>query len=144
MSIAAQITAERRARQQAEMTEITSAHRELIQVAAQIQRKLDCYEYSEENLEFLSNPHQIAAEEQLSQEEIDDIWRDVAASLMLTPAWCLTARIEFTLSLGDRFETFRQLVPRLTGQHKEKFKAIGCGYAPRDQMSKYLELAANT
>lgn len=107
----------------AEIKEIIESRKTILETLSQVQRRLDAYEYSPEDLEFLSNPHQIAMDEQLTSEELSDIWDEIAGSLQLTPAWCLEARCKFTLSLGDRCVTFTHLTRRLTGQHKAKFDA---------------------
>jgi len=111
----------------------------VVELLNQTSDRLDAYEYSPEILEFICDPHGITAEEGLTS-EVDDIWDEVAASLQLTPAWCLEARITYTLSLGDRLETFSQLQKRLAGTHQEKFKAVAIAKAPRDQVNKYLDL----
>ncbi|BAY50693.1 hypothetical protein SAMD00079811_83240 (plasmid) [Scytonema sp. HK-05] len=140
----AQITAERRSRQRAEMTETSSSVNSVIlETLRMAEHRLSGYEYSPENLEFLTDPHQIAMDEALTDEEVGDSWNEIAASLMLTPEWCLEARIKHTFAIsGDRFETFRQLLPRLSQATKEKFKAIGVAYAPRNEFDKYADFTA--
>jgi hypothetical protein len=114
----------------------------VVEALNQALRQLDAYEYSPESLEFIADPHQIAMDEGLSDDEVNDIWDEIAASLQLTPDWCLEARISYTLSLGDhRFHTFTQLLPRLSGLHKEKFKVVAIAKTPANQVDKYLDLA---
>lgn len=141
---AAEITAERRARQQStavDLKGIIEAKDQIAELLGRTQRRLDCYEFSDEILEFVTNPHQFSLDEGLTDDEVSDLWGEVGTSLQLTPGWCLTARIEFTLSLGDRLETFRQLLPRLSGMHQQKLKTLAIASSPRDQIDKYLDLA---
>jgi hypothetical protein len=125
----------------AEIREIIESRKTILETLSQMQRRLDAYEYSEENLEFLSNPHQIAMDEQLTSEEVSDIWDDIAGSLQLTPAWCLEARCKFTLSLGDRCVTFLALTRRLTGQHKAKLDACFLSRCSMADFEKYSPLS---
>jgi len=80
------VATENRTMTSAEIKEIIESRKTILETLSQVQRRLDAYEYSEENLEFLSNPHQIAMDEQLTSEEVSDIWDDIAGSLQLTPA----------------------------------------------------------